>query len=197
MGDSYNNPQQNGRDSRDGSRSSFRGGRGPTNREGGGFRIRLSENEMRSARTIQEAFNLRSTVAVLGFAVRTLGEMLEQGKLDDFVNQYRAEGPRINNPQSRNNANNKFNSQRAELSENQKPNPFARPTKPDAKIQPDDSSESNEPQEEGKEDLIGKDEVKESNLTEPNIERSDDSGSKAQEANNERDANDKDSPANI
>jgi hypothetical protein len=42
------------------------GGRPPGNREPGGFRIRLSDNEMRAARAIQESFGLRSTVAALG-----------------------------------------------------------------------------------------------------------------------------------
>ena len=77
MSDSYSDPQQQGGQvdgGRDGQRS--RGNRGG-GREGGGFRIRLSDNEMRSARALQEAFNLRSTVAVLGFAVRSLGQMLE------------------------------------------------------------------------------------------------------------------------
>ena len=73
MSDSYGEPQQQGAQgdgSRgdgyrgEGGRGGGRGGRGPGNREGGGFRIRLSENEMRSARALQEAFNLRSTVAV-------------------------------------------------------------------------------------------------------------------------------------
>ena len=35
------------------------------NREPGGFRIRLSDNEMQAARALQEALGLRSTVAVL------------------------------------------------------------------------------------------------------------------------------------
>ena len=85
MSDSYGEPQQQGTQG-DGSRGQSgrggaRGGRSGGNREGGGFRIRLSENEMRSARALQEAFNLRSTVAVLGFALRTLGQMLEDGQL--------------------------------------------------------------------------------------------------------------------
>ncbi len=192
MGDSYNNPQQNGRDfegSRNGPRGGFRGGRGPSNREGGGFRIRLSENEMRSARTIQEAFNLRSTVAVLGFAVRTLGEMLEQGKLDDFVNEYRAQGPRGNNPQGRSNSTNQFNPQREEISQGQRPNPFARPTKPDTKTQEDEATETNEHQQDNKE------EINESNLNESNIEESADLAAGAQEENNESGSHDKDSPA--
>ena len=84
MSDSYSDPQQQGRQTEGGrgeGRGGQRGGRGG-NREGGGFRIRLSDNEMRSARALQEAFNLRSTVAVLGFALRTLGQMLEDGQLD-------------------------------------------------------------------------------------------------------------------
>ena len=64
MSDSYSDPQHQagqGDCGRDGQRS--RGNRGG-GREGGGFRIRLSDNEMRSARALQEAFNLRSTVAL-------------------------------------------------------------------------------------------------------------------------------------
>ena len=69
-----------------------RGERSPGAREGG-FRIRLSDNEMRSARALQDAFGLRSTVAVLGFALRTLGQQLEEGKLDELVAQSRAQAP--------------------------------------------------------------------------------------------------------
>jgi hypothetical protein len=68
------------------------GGRPGGNREPGGFRIRLSDNEMRAARALQDAFRLRSTVAVLGFAVRTLAQMLEEGKLDELVAQQRSQG---------------------------------------------------------------------------------------------------------
>ncbi|MFN9621215.1 MAG: hypothetical protein ACK587_00020 [Cyanobacteriota bacterium] len=67
-----------------------RGERSSGPREGG-FRIRLSDNEMRSARALQEAFGLRSTVAVLGFALRTLGQQLDEGKLTDLVEQHRAQ----------------------------------------------------------------------------------------------------------
>ena len=48
---------------------------------------------MRSARALQEAFNLRSTVAVLGFAVRSLGQMLEDGQLDALIEQQRNQPP--------------------------------------------------------------------------------------------------------
>ena len=71
------------------------GGRGPRQggqRDGGGFRIRLSDNEMQAARALQEAFGLRSTVAVLGFSLRTLAQQLEQGQLDELVAQQRAQG---------------------------------------------------------------------------------------------------------
>ncbi|MFY7695531.1 MAG: hypothetical protein ACOVQK_04230 [Cyanobium sp.] len=67
-----------------------RGERSAGPREGG-FRIRLSDNEMRSARALQEAFGLRSTVAVLGFALRALGQQLEEGKLDELAAQHRAQ----------------------------------------------------------------------------------------------------------
>ena len=67
-----------------------RGERSSAPREGG-FRIRLSDNEMRSARALQEAFGLRSTVAVLGFALRTLGQQLEEGKLEELVALHRSQ----------------------------------------------------------------------------------------------------------
>jgi hypothetical protein len=66
-------------------------GERPSGPREGGFRIRLSDNEMRSARALQEALGLRSTVAVLGFALRTLGQQLEEGKLDELVSQQRAQ----------------------------------------------------------------------------------------------------------
>ncbi len=68
-----------------------RGGRPPGNRDAGGFRIRLSDNEMQAARALQEAFGLRSTVAVLGFALRTLAQQLEQGKLEELLAEHRAQ----------------------------------------------------------------------------------------------------------
>ena len=75
-----------------------RGGRGGTGRdqggrEPGGFRIRLSDNEMRAARAVQEAFGLRSTVAALGMALRTTAQLLEEGKLDEQVAQQRSQAP--------------------------------------------------------------------------------------------------------
>lgn len=69
-----------------------RGSRSGGSREGGGFRIRLSDNEMQASRALQEAFGLRSTVAVLGFSLRTLAQQLEQGQLNELIAQQRAQG---------------------------------------------------------------------------------------------------------
>ena len=130
MGDSYTNNQSGGGDfqnQRQNGRNNFRGGRGPNNREGG-FRIRLSDNEMRAARSLQEAFNLRSTVAVLGFAVRTLAQMLEDGSLDNLVNEYRSQAPANDQRRSRGNRGNYNGANNNAIKT--KPNPFARPEKP-------------------------------------------------------------------
>ena len=83
---SQGRPEGAGRGNRQG------GGRDGGGRDSGGFRIRLSDNEMQAARALQEAFNLRSTVAVLGFSLRTLAQLLEEGKLDEVVAQQRAQG---------------------------------------------------------------------------------------------------------
>jgi hypothetical protein len=47
---------------------------------------------MQAARSLQEAFGLRSTVAVLGFALRTLAQQLQEGQLEALVAQQRAQG---------------------------------------------------------------------------------------------------------
>ena len=101
-------------------RSNFRdrsGGR----RDGGGFRIRLSDNEMKAVKSIQEAFQLRSTVAVLGFSVRTLSEMIKDEKLIESITSY-AKNNKNSSPirQSQDNAENKTKTA---------PDPFARPVK--------------------------------------------------------------------
>lgn len=54
-----------------------------SSREQGGLRIRLSDNELRAAQLIQERFQLRSTVAALGFCLRTMAQMVEQGQLGE------------------------------------------------------------------------------------------------------------------
>ena len=130
-------------------RSNFRN-RSGGNREGGGFRIRLSDNEMKAVKTIQEAFQLKSTVAVLGFSVRTLSEMIEDKNLMESITKF-----------AKNNKNTSLPS-KAVASENKNknvaPDPFARPVKntPSKEIQPNKQEEIKE---EVKEEI--KEEVKE------------------------------------
>ena len=146
MSDSYSDPQQQagqGDGGRDGQRS--RGNRGG-GREGGGFRIRLSDNEMRSARALQEAFNLRSTVAVLGFAVRSLGQMLEDGQLDALIEQQKNQpargGRRDGGGRDGGGRGRRFDDERG--GRGSRPNPFARPAKPqpEAAAEPVDEPEA-------------------------------------------------------
>ncbi|WP_115016882.1 hypothetical protein [Synechococcus sp. UW140] len=141
MTDSYGDSQQNGgqgEGGRDGGRDGGRR-RGAGNREGGGFRIRLSDNEMRSVRALQEAFNLRSTVAVLGFAVRSLAQMLEDGQLDALIEQERSRAPRGGGRRSeggrggsRGDGGHRGESGRGGAGGRggDRPDPFARPAKP-------------------------------------------------------------------
>ena len=149
MSDSYSDPQHQagqGDGGRDGQRS--RGNRAG-GREGGGFRIRLSDNEMRSARALQEAFNLRSTVAVLGFAVRSLGQMLEDGQLDALIEQQRNQparsgrrdgGGRDGGGRDGGGRGRRFDDERS--SRGSRPNPFARPAKPQPEAQVEPVAES-------------------------------------------------------
>lgn len=137
MSDSYSDPQQQGGQAEggrgDAGRGGQRGGRGG-NREGGGFRIRLSDNEMRSARALQEAFNLRSTVAVLGFALRTLGQMLEDGQLDELIAQQRSQAPRGGDRRDGGGRDGGGRGRRSnddrQGGRGSRPDPFARPSKP-------------------------------------------------------------------
>ena len=136
MTDSYGDPQQfggQGDAGREGGRDGARR-RGPGNREGGGFRIRLSDNEMRSVRALQEAFNLRSTVAVLGFAVRSLGQMLEDGQLDALIEQQKAQAPRGGGRRSEGRGEGGRSGGRGGEGggRGHRPDPFARPAKPQA-----------------------------------------------------------------
>ena len=147
MSDSYGEPQQQGAQGDgvrgQGGRGGARGGRGGGNREGGGFRIRLSENEMRSARALQEAFNLRSTVAVLGFALRTLGQMLEDGQLDELIEQQRNQAPRGRRDGGGRDGGGRDGGGRGRRSDDDRqagrgsrPDPFARPSKPQPEPEP-------------------------------------------------------------
>ena len=147
MSDSYSDPQQQGRQTEGGrgeGRGGQRGGRGG-NREGGGFRIRLSDNEMRSARALQEAFNLRSTVAVLGFALRTLGQMLEDGQLEELIAQQRSQAPRGGGRRDGGGRGRRFDDDR-QASRGQRPDPFARPAKPQASVPEPEPSVADAPE---------------------------------------------------
>ena len=104
------------------------GGRGRSRQGGqrdgaGGFRIRLSDNELQAARTLQEAFQLRSTVAVLGFSLRTMADLLEQGALDEVISQQKRSGG--GRPSRGERRGGDGQGQRGA-----RPNPFARPSKP-------------------------------------------------------------------
>ena len=90
-------------------------------REGGGFRIRLSDNEMKAVRSIQETFQLRSTVAVLGFSVRTLSEMIKDENLIEAITKY-AESNKNSSPTRK-------GPSAEEKSSRSIPDPFARPIK--------------------------------------------------------------------
>jgi len=116
-----NNPgQENYRGRSNNERSNFRdrsGGR----RDGGGFRIRLSDNEMKAVKSIQETFQLRSTVAVLGFSVRTLSEMIKDEKLIESITEY----AKKNKNTSPNRQSQRPNEEKTKTT----PDPFARPVK--------------------------------------------------------------------
>lgn len=107
------------------------GDRPAGNREPGGFRIRLSDNEMRAAQAIQESFGLRSTVAALGFAIRTVAQLLEEGQLEGLVAQQRAQGDRA--PGERPQGERRSGAGDGRLSRQERApriDPFARPSKP-------------------------------------------------------------------
>ena len=170
MSDSYTNNQTSRSDfqnQRQPSRNNLRGGRGPNNRESG-FRIRLSDNEMRAARSLQETFNLRSTVAVLGFALRTLAQMLEDGNLDDLVNQYKSQSPSNDQRRARGDKSSSFNNKN-DNNIKTKPNPFARPEKPSKETEQETSpsSKSNEISEASEEDNNNQDSDEISNEVDP------------------------------
>ena len=133
-----NNPEQeNYRGRSNYERSNFRdrsGGR----RDGGGFRIRLSDNEMKAVKSIQETFQLRSTVAVLGFSVRTFSEMIKDEKLIESIKEYAKNNK---NPSS-----NRPSQKPFEEKTKTTPDPFARPIK----SQSNEEIQSSEVEEDGK-----------------------------------------------
>ncbi len=91
------------------------------NKENNGFRIRLSENEMKASKIIQEKFQLKSTVAVLGFALRTLSEIVKDEELKDTINKYVAESKKSS-------LNSKIKISNTET-KTPSPDPFARPVR--------------------------------------------------------------------
>jgi hypothetical protein len=127
------------------------GDRPAGNREPGGFRIRLSDNEMRAAQAIQESFGLRSTVAALGFAIRTVAQLLEEGKLEGLVAQQRAEGDRPQGeraPGERPQGERRSGAGDGRLNRQERApriDPFARPSKP-APPSPEPEAPSPEPE---------------------------------------------------
>jgi hypothetical protein len=147
MADGINETNQEARgDGRsDGGQAGFRGGRGNRegggrdggNREPGGFRIRLSDNEMRAARAVQEAFGLRSTVAALGLSIRTVAQLLEEGKLEELVAQQRAAGgARPQGDRERRGGRPDGRGEGRGERGGSRPNPFARPSRPAAPAAP-------------------------------------------------------------
>ena len=90
---------------------------------------------MKAVKSIQETFQLRSTVAVLGFSVRTLSEMINDEKLIESIKEY-----------AKNNKNSSPNRQSQnpyKEKTNIAPDPFARPAKSTSteEIQPSEIEE--------------------------------------------------------
>ena len=103
-------------------------------RDTGGFRIRLSDNEMKSVKNIQEIFQLKSTVAVLGFSVRTLSELIKNENLKEEINKIA-----ISNKNSFQKEN---NFERKETTSKNTANPFARPEKKPQIIENKDNNDN-------------------------------------------------------
>ena len=112
--------QENYRSRGNNDRNNFRN-RSGGNRDGGGFRIRLSDNEMKAVKAIQETFQLKSTVAVLGFSVRTLSEMLEDKNLMESITKFAKNNKNTSSPSKK--VASEIKNKRAA------PDPFARPVK--------------------------------------------------------------------
>ena len=113
-------PRRDNYSNRGNNRSHFSNKSG-ANRDGSGFRIRLSDNEMRAVKSIQDAFQLKSTVAVLGFSVRTLSEMIEDKNLMESISKFAKNNKNTSSPNKSVNSENK--------SKRSAPDPFARPPK--------------------------------------------------------------------
>ena len=116
----YENSQGQ-RNFRNNDNNNYRNSRYGGKRETGGFRIRLSDNEMKSVKTIQEIFQLKSTVAVLGFSVRTLSELIKNENLKEEIIKI----AKIN----KNSFQKQNDFEKKETSSINTANPFARPEK--------------------------------------------------------------------
>jgi hypothetical protein len=93
---------------------------------------------MKAARALQEAFGLRSPVAVLGFALRTLAQQLENGQLDALVAQQRTEGGGRSRPREEGSGGERRErrdrGERGGQVRQVRVDPFARPSKPAAPV---------------------------------------------------------------
>ena len=98
---------------------------------------------MKAVRSIQEAFQLKSTVAVLGFSVRTLSEMIEDKDLMESITKFAKNNKNTSSPSKTVVTKNK--------SKKVVPDPFARPVKnsPSQEIQPDKEEVKEKEEEEG------------------------------------------------
>ena len=145
-----NNPgQENYRSRSNNDRSNFIN-RSGGKRDGGGFRIRLSDNEMRAVKSIQDTFQLKSTVAVLGFSVRTLSEMIEDKELMETIAKFAKNNKNSSSPYKSITSENK--------SKKIAPDPFARPVKNiiSEEIQPNREGNKEEVKEKIKEEVDDK-----------------------------------------
>ena len=125
--------RNNFENNRSNSRNRFGG-----SKEHSGFRIRLSDNEMKAAKTIQEKFQLKSTVAVLGFAVRTLSELVKNEELKDTLNKYVTEKKNFSSKRD-------LKGSKSE-GKTSSPDPFARPVRdqnPKATAKQNESGDEN------------------------------------------------------
>ena len=125
--------RNNFENNRSNSRNKFGG-----SRENSGFRIRLSDNEIKAAKTIQEKFQLKSTVAVLGFAVRTLSELVKDEELKGTINKYVTEKKNFSSRRD-------FKFSKSE-EKSSSPDPFARPVRdqtPKATAKQNESGDEN------------------------------------------------------
>ena len=89
---------------------------------------------MKSVKNIQEIFQLKSTVAVLGFSVRTLSELIKNENLKEEINKIA-----ISNKNSFQKEN---NFERKETNSSNTANPFARPEKKPQIIENKDNNDN-------------------------------------------------------